>query len=106
MRSMIATMGMILLAGLAVAQPAGSEPGRVEVPQVPEVANPVPPAVPGIAGGSVAGNHCACPTTQCANGDVRSCEISCSAERAPICSCDGFCDSDGSPKGVNRCACQ
>ena len=104
----------ILLAALANAQPAGSEPAPAEVPKVtePEAANPVPPAEPSTAGEEPAvgvgapGNHCACQLTHCANGDVSWCEVYCSSGEAPVCSCDGFCDSDGNPKALNRCACQ
>ena len=103
----------VLLAALANAQPAASEPGRPEVPKVtePEVANPVPPAEPSTGGEPAVGvgapgNHCACPPTHCANGDVPSCETYCSGGEPPVCSCDGFCDSDGNPKAMNRCACQ
>lgn len=103
-----------LLAGSVMAQPRASEPAPVQVPEVtqPEVANPVPPAQPSTAGEEPAvgvgalGNQCACPTTHCANGEVPSCEVYCTSGEPLVCSCDGFCDSDGNPKGLNRCACQ
>ena len=110
----IATACTVLLAGLVVARPLAAEPGQPEVPQVaqPEVANPAPPAEPSTAGGEPAvgagalGNHCACPLKHCANGDVSWCEVYCSSGEAPVCSCDGFCDDNGNPTALNRCACQ
>jgi hypothetical protein len=104
----------VLFARSAVAQPPISKPARAQVPKVtePGVANPVPPAEPSMAGGEPAvgvgalGNHCECPLKHCANGDVSWCEVYCSSGQEPVCSCDGFCDSDGNPKASNRCACQ
>jgi hypothetical protein len=104
----------VLLAGLVMAQPSASEPTPEEVPEVaqPEVANPVLPAEPSTAGEEPAvgvgalGNHCACPPTHCANGEVPPCETYCSEGEEPVCACDGVCDSDGNAKAMNRCACQ
>jgi hypothetical protein len=109
----MAIAGTVLLGGLAVAQPLVSEPARAEVPKVtePGVANPVPPAEQGTGGEPAVGvgalgNHCECPLKHCANGDVSWCEVYCPSGQDPVCSCDGFCDSDGNPKAVNRCTCQ
>jgi hypothetical protein len=103
----------VLLGGLAVAQPLVSKPARAEAPKVtePGVANPVAPAEPGTGGEPAVGvgalgNHCECPLKHCANGDVSFCEVYCSSGQEPVCSCDGFCDSDGNPEAMNRCACQ
>jgi hypothetical protein len=109
----IVIAGAVLLAGLVVAQPMPAEPGPPDVPEVrqPGVANPVSPAEPSAAGEpgvaiGALGNHCACPPTHCANGEVYPCEIYCSSGEAPVCSCDASCDSNGNPSAVNRCACR
>jgi hypothetical protein len=104
----------VLFTGLVVAQPSAPNPGPPEVPEVTqeEAGKPVAPAEPSTAGEEPAvgvgalGNHCECPLKHCANGDVSWCEVHCSGGEAPVCSCDGFCDSDGNPKALNRCACQ
>jgi hypothetical protein len=108
----------LLVAGLACAQPQVPNPEAPQVPGVtsggevgnppePEVGNPVEPNVPNAGGPPAAvANSCACPATPCANGDVPSCQVSCSGQEIPECSCNGFCDDDGNPKGVNRCRCQ
>ena len=49
---------------------------------------------------------CECPEKQCANGKVAGCTVTCPAGRDAECACDGFCDANGNPGGLNRCACQ
>ncbi len=100
----------LLVAALAGAQPQVPNP---EAPQVPGVTsedgggNPQQPNVPNVAGPQAAGGgSCSCPTTRCDNGDVPPCRVSCSGQEIPECSCNGFCDDDGNPKGLNRCRCQ
>jgi hypothetical protein len=49
---------------------------------------------------------CQCPEKQCANGKVAGCTVTCPAGQDAECACDGFCDDNGNPAGLNRCACQ
>lgn len=104
----------VLLVGFACALASRSEAARGAVSKVtqPEVKPLVPPAVPSTAAGKPAvgvgalGKHCACPLTNCVNGDASWCEVYCSSGEAPLCSCDGYCGSDGNARAFNRCACQ
>jgi hypothetical protein len=110
----MAIVSTALLSGLAFAQPQVPNPVEPQVPSVqqPGVDNPAPPEIPSAAGtGSDlpivdSSTYGACPTTQCANGNVPSSEVHCSPGEAAVCTCDGFCDSDGNPQGLNRCACE
>jgi len=100
---------MFLLAGSAFAQVSEGERAVPNVAE-PQVGNPAAPIVSNPAAAPVVPlgppeDHCACPVTHCANGDVPSCEVHCSGDEAPVCSCDGLCDN-GNPKAMNRCSCQ
>ncbi len=106
---MISIACAVMVAGtLAFAQP--EVPAAPEVPEVEggtEVENPVQPEVPTAPEQPAAsGNSCACPATRCDNGEVPGCQVSCPGQQVPECSCNGFCDSDGNPKGRNLCRCQ
>ncbi len=95
---------------LAFAQPEVPIPPAPEVPEVEggtEVENPVPPEMPTASEQPAAsGDSCACQATRCDNGNVPGCQVACPGEQVPECSCNGFCDSDGNPKGRNLCRCQ
>ena len=60
-------------------------------------------SLPSIA---LAQSSCQCPENQCANGKVAGCSVTCPAGQDAECACDGFCDGNGNPAGLNRCACQ
>jgi len=116
MKTSVATVSasIILLSSLAFAQPQVENPAEPRVPGVgePGVRNPEPPPVPNTTGPGLDGmpsdssTYGACPATQCANGEVPASEADCPDGQAAVCSCDGFCDSDGNPQGLNRCACE
>jgi hypothetical protein len=55
---------------------------------------------------ALAAPSCDCPEQQCANGKVAGCTVTCPAGQDAVCACDGFCDANGNPGGLNRCACQ
>ncbi len=55
---------------------------------------------------ALAQSSCQCPEKQCTNGKVAGCSVTCPAGQDAECACDGFCDDNGNPAGLNRCACQ
>ena len=76
----------------AVVRYVGSHPRWGEVPSPTSVA--------------LAASSCDCPEKQCSNGKVAGCTVTCPAGQDAVCACDGFCDDNGNPGGLNRCACQ
>jgi len=62
--------------------------------------------LPWLASVALAQSSCQCPEKQCANGKVAGCSVTCPAGQDAECACDGFCDGNGNPGGLNRCACQ
>jgi hypothetical protein len=62
-----------------------------------------PPATVAVA---LAQSSCQCPEQQCANGKVAGCSVTCPAGQDAECACDGYCDANGNPAGLNRCRCQ
>ena len=111
---LVAIASVALLAPAAFAQPAVPTLSAPNVPAVQDqpVENPAPPDVPNAMDAAPVvpiekpDNYCSCPTTFCASGNVDSCEIYCQSGESPVCSCDGFCDENNNPKGLNRCDCQ
>jgi hypothetical protein len=55
---------------------------------------------------ALAASSCDCPANVCANGTVAGCSKTCPQGQDAVCACDGFCDDNGNPGGLNRCACQ
>ena len=55
---------------------------------------------------ALAAPSCDCPEKECSNGKVAGCTVTCPAGQDAVCVCDGFCDDNGNPGGLNRCACQ
>jgi hypothetical protein len=104
----MAIVATLLLSGLAYAEPQVSEPVQPQVPsvQVPAVDSPVAPGTSSEAPMVDSTTYGACPATECANGSVPASEVRCPPGQSAVCSCDGFCDSDGNPQGANRCACE
>jgi hypothetical protein len=104
----MAIAATLLLSGVAFAQSQVPEPVQPQVPsvQVPDADSPAAPGTSSEAPMVDSTTYGACPATQCANGNVPPSEVRCPAGQSAVCSCDGFCDSDGNPQGLNRCACE
>jgi hypothetical protein len=110
----VALVCTALLSGPAFAQPPVANPSEPQVPgvQQPGVHEPAPPEIAGAWGTRSDApivhptTYGACRATECANGEVSASEVHCPSQQTAACACDGFCDGNGNPQGMNRCACQ
>ena len=62
--------------------------------------------LPSSASVALAASSYDCPETQCDNGKVAGCSVTCPAGQDAECACAGFCDTNGNAAVLNRCACQ